>query len=151
MAGGSIGTTPRAGYLKYLAAATGASSIAIGSYHFALGTASVPGATDANATVDSRERFYSAIFAGYGIAWIQATRKSPIRASDVRLLAGVMLAGGVGRLISLARNGRPHWFQDVLTAIEFAVPVAFFGLADAQKKAASQDENLPPPTAVARA
>lgn len=75
--------------------------MAIGAYHFALGTASVPGASDANATVDSRERFYSAIFAGYGIAWLQAARNSPIRAGEVRLLAGVMLAGGVGRVLSL--------------------------------------------------
>ena len=148
MAVGSVATTSRADYLKYLAATTGASSIAIGAYHFALGTASVPGATDANATVDSRERFYSAIFAGYGIAWIQATRISPIRAGDVRLLAGVMLAGGVGRLISLARNGRPHWFQDVLTAIEFALPLTFFGLADTQQKAPSRDEKLPVSTTV---
>jgi hypothetical protein len=42
---------------------------------------------------------------------------------------------GIGRLVSLIRNGRPHWFQDVLTAAEFAVPVVFFGLADAQEKA----------------
>jgi hypothetical protein len=83
----------------------------------------------------TRAKFYSAIFAGYSIAWIQATRLSPIRASDVRLLAGVILAAGVGRLISVARNGRPHRFQDVLTAIEFAFPVAFFGLADGQEKA----------------
>ncbi|ORA82104.1 DUF4345 domain-containing protein [Mycobacterium malmoense] len=123
----------RAGYLKYLAAVTGVSSIAIGGYHFALGTASVPGATDANATVDSRERFYSAIFAGYGIAWVQAARRSPIRVGDVWLLAGVMLAGGVGRLISVVQKGRPHWFQDVLTALEFAVPAVFFGLAKAQR------------------
>jgi hypothetical protein len=53
----------------------------------------------------------------------------------VRLLAGVILAAGVGRLISVARNGRPHRFQDVLTTIEFAFPVAFFGLADGQEKA----------------
>jgi len=53
----------------------------------------------------------------------------------VRLLAGVMLASGVGRLVSLVRNGRPHWFQDVLTAVEFAVPVVLFGLADAQGNA----------------
>jgi hypothetical protein len=124
---------PGAAQLKSLATATGAASVAIGCYHFALGTASVPGATDANATVDSRERFYSAIFAGYGIAWIRAARTSPIRAGDVRLLAGVMLAGGVGRLLSRVRNGRPHWFQDVLTAVEFAVPAAFFALADARQ------------------
>jgi hypothetical protein len=42
--------------LRNLAGFTGLSCIVIGIYHFALGTASVPGATDANATVDSRER-----------------------------------------------------------------------------------------------
>lgn len=128
MISGSIAAAPRAGYLKPLAAATGVASIAIGCYHFALGTASVPGATEANATVDSRERFYSAVFAGYGIAWVRAARRAPIRAGDVRLLAGIMLAGGAGRLLSLVRNGRPHWFQDVLTGVEFAVPTAFFAL-----------------------
>lgn len=34
--------TPQARYLKYLNVCTGASSIAIGAYHFALGTVSVP-------------------------------------------------------------------------------------------------------------
>jgi hypothetical protein len=124
-------------YLRNLAASTGLSCIAIGIYHFALGTASVPGATDANATVDSRERFYSAYFAGYGVAWLRAARKSPIRAAEVRLLAGLMLISGIGRLISLVHNGRPHWFQEVLTAIEFIVPAAFFGIATADEKASA--------------
>ena len=117
-------------YLKNLAGLTGLSCIAIGIYHFALGTASVPGATDADATVDSRERFYSAYFAGYGLAWLRAARKSPIRAGEVRLLAGVMLLSAIGRLISMVDKGRPHWLQEVLTAIEFVVPAAFFGMAD---------------------
>src|SRR5271163_2132949 len=117
--------------LRNLAAFTGMSCVAIGIYHFALGTASVPGATDANATVDSRERFYSAYFAGYGFAWLRAARKSPIRADDVRLLAGLMLVSAIGRLISLVDKGRPHWFQEVLTAIEFVVPAVFFGIAEA--------------------
>jgi Domain of unknown function (DUF4345) len=119
--------------LKNLAVFTGLSCVAIGVYHFALGTASVPGATDANATVDSRERFYSAYFAGYGFAWLRAARQSPIRAGDVRLLAGLMLLSGVGRLISLIHNGRPHWFQEVLTVIEFGLPAVFFGLAEAEE------------------
>jgi hypothetical protein len=123
--------------LRNLAGITGLSCIAIGIYHFALGTASVPGATDANATVDSRERFYSAYFAGYGVAWLRAARKSPIRAGEVRLLAGLMLISGIGRLISLVHNGRPHWFQEVLTAIEFIVPAAFFGIAEADEKASA--------------
>jgi Domain of unknown function (DUF4345) len=124
--------------LKNLAGLTGLSCIAIGVYHFALGTASVPGATDANATVDSRERFYSAYFAGYGLAWLGAARKTPIRAGDVRLLAGLMLVSAIGRLISLVHNGRPHWFQEVLTAIEIVIPAVFFGIADADDKAELQ-------------
>jgi hypothetical protein len=120
-------------HLRNLAGLTGLSCIVIGIYHFALGTASVPGATDANATVDSRERFYSAYFAGYGLAWLSAARRSPIRATEVRLLAGLMLVSAVGRVISLVHNGRPHWFQEALTAVEFIVPAAFFGLADADE------------------
>jgi len=122
-------------HLRNLGLFTGLSCIAIGIYHFALGTASVPGATDANATVDSRERFYSVYFAGYGLAWIRAALKSPIRAGDVRLLSSVMLLSGIGRLLSLVRNGRPHWFQEVLTAIEFVVPAVFLGIADTEEKA----------------
>jgi hypothetical protein len=125
-------------HLKNLAGLTGLSCIVIGIYHFALGTASVPGATDANATVDSRERFYSAYFAGYGLAWLSASRRSPIRAAEVRLLAGLMLVSAVGRVISLVHYGRPHWFQEVLTAVEFIVPAAFFGLADADEAQQSQ-------------
>jgi hypothetical protein len=118
-------------HLRNLAGFTGLSCTVIGIYHFVLGTASVPGATDANATVDSRERFYSAYFAGYGLAWLSAARRSPIRATEVRLLAALMLVSAVGRVISLVHNGRPHWFQEVLTAVEFIVPAAFFALADA--------------------
>jgi hypothetical protein len=121
--------------LKNLAGFTGLSCIAIGNYHLALGIASVPGATDANATVDSRERFYSAYFAGYGVAWLRVARRTPIRAVEVRALAGLMLFSAVGRVLSLVHNGRPHWFQDVLTAVEIAVPAAFFGIADADEKA----------------
>src|SRR6202167_3514810 len=127
--------TPRS--LRNLAGFPGLSCMVCGIYHFALGTASVPGATDANATVDSRERFYSAYFAGYGVAWLRAARKSPIRAGDVRLLAGLMLISGIGRLISLVHNGRPHWFQEVLTAIEFIGPAAFFVIAEADEKASA--------------
>ena len=47
---------------------------------------------------------------------------------------GVMLASAVGRVTSLVSHGRPRWFQDVLTAVEFIVPAAFFGLATADEK-----------------
>jgi hypothetical protein len=130
------GTTLATGRtLRNLARFSGLTCIAIGLYHFALGTASVPGAEEANNTVDSRERFYSVYFAGYGLAWLRVTRKFPIQASEVRLLAGVMLLSGVGRLISLVHKGRPHWFQEILTALEFGFPAVFFGIASAEQKA----------------
>ena len=121
-------------HLKNLAEFTGLSCIVIGIYHFALGVASVPGAADANATADSRERFYSAYFAGYGVAWLGAARRSPIRATEIRLLAGLMLVSAIGRVISLVHNGRPHWLQEVLTAVEVVVPATFFGIATADEK-----------------
>jgi Domain of unknown function (DUF4345) len=46
-----------------------------------------------------------------------------------------MLLGAVGRALSLVHNGRPHWFQEVLTAIEFVVPAVFFGIAESEEKA----------------
>ena len=53
----------------------------------------------------------------------------------MRLLAGAMLLSAIGRLISLVDKGRPHWFQEVLTAIEFVVSAMFFGIAEADEKA----------------
>ncbi len=121
--------------LGSLASTTGVTCIAIGAYHFLEGSASVPGEDATDATVDSRERFYAAIFAGYGAAWMRAARR-PIAPTDVRVLSGLMLAGGIGRLISLARTGRPHWLQEVLTAVEFALPGVFLALAQAEQRTA---------------
>jgi hypothetical protein len=53
-------------------------------------------------------------------------------------VASLMLLGGVGRLISLVSNGRPHWLQEALTAIEIVVPATFFRIADAEEKAELQ-------------
>jgi predicted RND superfamily exporter protein len=33
-----------------------------------------------------------------------------------------MFLGGIGRLLSLAVRGAPHWFQIPLTVIELVVP-----------------------------
>lgn len=111
--------------LDSLAMATGLSCAAIGAVHLALGIASVPGERGAGATVDSRERFYGAVFGAYGLAWLWAARQAPDPDRAVRALALTLLAGGLGRLPSIAVHGRPHWFQLVLTGIELALPVPF--------------------------
>lgn len=120
--------------LKWLVLIMGAACVAIGLAHFALGIASVPGEGTAGATVDSRERFYGALFLGYGVAWLWAGRQSPVPATAVRWLAGIMLLGGVGRIVSLVVHGRPQWFQLALTAVELVVPLLYLWLADADEK-----------------
>lgn len=68
--------------------------------------------------MDSRERFYNAIFIGYGADWLWVARQSPVPATAVRWLAGIMFLGGIGRVISVAWYGWPHWFQVALGVVE---------------------------------
>ncbi|MEU8685179.1 DUF4345 domain-containing protein [Streptomyces sp. NPDC048611] len=124
-----------AGLLKWLALAMGTACAGIGVLHFALGIDSVPGEAAAGATVDSRERFYGAVFLGYGLAWIWAARQTPIPARVVRWLAGIFLLGGLGRLLSMAVHGSPQWFQTALTVVELALPPLYFWLAAADERA----------------
>ncbi|WP_020668146.1 DUF4345 domain-containing protein [Amycolatopsis nigrescens] len=121
--------------LKGLALAMGIACVAIGVFHFALGIDSVPGEGSAGATVDSRERFYGALFLGYGLAWIWTARQSPIPSKVVRWLTGIFLLGAVGRLLSLAIYGWPQWFQIALTVIELVLPPLYFWLSTADEKA----------------
>lgn len=121
--------------LRWLALLMGVACAAIGLLHFALGIASVPGEAAAGATVDSRERFYGAIFLGYGLAWIRAARQTPVPAGAVRWLAGIFLLGGIGRLLSLAVHGPPHPFQVVLTVIEVGLSPLYFWLSAADERA----------------
>lgn len=124
--------------LKWLVLIMGIACAAIGAFHIVLGIDSVPGEGSAGATVDSRERFYGAIFLGYGLAWIWAARQSPISSKVVRWLAGILLLGGVGRLLSLVIHGQPHWFQVVLTVVELVLPPLYFWLSTADERAAAR-------------
>ncbi|OKJ03284.1 DUF4345 domain-containing protein [Kitasatospora sp. CB01950] len=115
--------------LRGLMLTMGYACVAIGLFHVLAGNAAIPGESSADATVDSLGRFFGAIFAGYGIAWLRAARQSPIRTTAVRGLAGIFFLGALGRLLSLAVHGWPHWFQIVLGAVELALPPLFLWLA----------------------
>ncbi|WP_377267755.1 DUF4345 domain-containing protein [Peterkaempfera sp. SMS 1(5)a] len=121
--------------LRTLVQLMGWACVAIGLFHVTLGNAAIPGAGSAGTTVDSWGRFMGASFVGYGLAWLWAARQRPIPAQAVRWLAGVFLLGGAGRLLSLAVNGWPQWFQIALTAIELGLPPVYFWLADAEERA----------------
>jgi Domain of unknown function (DUF4345) len=118
--------------LRSLSALMGGTCVGIGLGHLALGVRSVPGEGGAGPTVDSRERFYGPVFASYGLAWVWAARQTPIPTPLIRFLASTLFVGGVGRVVSIADAGWPHWFQTALTGTEFALPAVFFQLAAAE-------------------
>src|SRR6476469_8364362 len=109
----------------------GVTCVVIGLVHVAAGIASVPGEAHSGATVDSRERFYGVLFAAYGGQWLWAGRRAVVPLDLVRALAAVMFLGGVARLLSIAVDGSPQWFQTVLLVVELVVPVLFVVLARA--------------------
>ncbi|CAM5345152.1 hypothetical protein STANM309S_02167 [Streptomyces tanashiensis] len=133
----------RAKTLRGLALAMGYACVAIGLLHVLLGNAAIPGAGSAGPTVDSLGRFLGATFAGYGLAWLWAARQSPVPARAVRALTAVFLLGALGRLLSLAVEGRPHWFQLALAALELALSPLLFWLADADASERAEAGPLP--------
>ncbi|MEV0321503.1 DUF4345 domain-containing protein [Streptomyces sp. NPDC050658] len=124
----------RAQVLRVLALTMGYACVAIGLFHVLLGNASIPGEGSAGATIDSLGRFFGAIFAGYGLAWLWAARQSPIPATAVRWLTAVFLLGALGRVLSIAVHGWPHGFQTGLAVLELTLSPLLFWLADADEK-----------------
>ncbi|MFC8047745.1 DUF4345 domain-containing protein [Nocardia sp. NPDC057353] len=123
--------------LRWSALVTGVVCTLIGLAHVAFGEAIFPDMGAPGATADSQARFFGAVFAGYGLAWILVARRTPISATAVRILAGIMLLGAVGRFLSIAVHGLPHPFALVLTALEVLLPLAFLALADADERVRS--------------
>ncbi|MDH6142443.1 MULTISPECIES: DUF4345 domain-containing protein [Kitasatospora] len=121
--------------LRVLAQLMGIACVAIGLIHVVAGVAAIPGNGGANATIDNWSRFMGAAFAGYGLAWLWAARQTPIPAGAIRWLAGVLLFGGLARLISVAVHGWPQWFQVALMVSELALPPVYFWLANADERA----------------
>ncbi|WP_280407856.1 DUF4345 domain-containing protein [Nocardia brasiliensis] len=135
--------------LKWLSLVMGVACVAIGVFHLAAGIDGIPDMGSSGVTADSQTRFFGAIFLGYGVVWIWAARQRPIPATAIRWLAGIFLLGAVGRFISVAVYGWPHWFQIVLTAIEVVLPRCTSGSRARTKSASAQPHRCaaPSPTA----
>ena len=124
--------------LKWLAMVAGVACIAIGLAHVLLGTGAAPGVGAANATAESEDRFYGAVFVGYGVAWLWGAMQDPLPAKLFRFLAAIMLLGGIGRIIAFAAEGRPHQLFIGLTVVEFVFPALVFFLAAGRTNAAQR-------------
>lgn len=120
--------------LRTFGQATGWACIAIGGIQLVGGMRGEPGMTG-DATVDSHVRFMGPVFAGYGLAWLDTAAASEPDLDRMRLLAGLMALGGIGRLATRATLGRPHRFHDLLLAVELAAPVGVEALGRRERGA----------------
>ncbi len=108
--------------LRTLGRVTGWTCIAIGGAQLVGGLHGEPGMTG-DATTDSHVRFMGPVFAGYGLGWLDAAAADEPDLDRMRVLAGLMALGGIGRLATRGTMGRPHRFHDLLLCIELAAPV----------------------------
>ncbi len=106
----------------------GLAAIVIACVHIAFGPAAIPGSVPVNATMDSEDRFYATLFLGYGVALLWCTRAIDKRALYIRFLAGLLFAGGLARVVSMAQVGLPNTLFLSLTGVEFVAPAAVWFL-----------------------
>jgi hypothetical protein len=106
----------------------GVAAALIGLTHIALGPSAIPGSVPVNATMDSEDRFYATLFVGYGVAMLWCVRAIDRRALFIRFLAGLLFASGISRVVSMVAVGPPNLLFQVLTGVEFVVPVAVWWL-----------------------
>lgn len=115
--------------LKALLVVLGMASIVISLAHIGLGTAAIPGAIPANATMDNQDRFFAALFLFYGIAVLWCLKDIGLKLREVRMLVAVLFTGGLARLVSMAFFGLPHSFYVAMTVVELALPVVVVWLS----------------------
>lgn len=85
--------------------------------------ASVDGA-DLGASLDSELRFFVASWIGLGAFGLVGATRGEIPAWALAAITGVLFLGGIGRLISVVTDGRPHTLFLVLMVVELGSPAA---------------------------
>ncbi|WP_159616001.1 DUF4345 domain-containing protein [Arthrobacter zhaoguopingii] len=96
-----------------------------GAYYLILGTAGLPD-TDArpvNPTLENQFRFFSAMMVGVGAAFVTIAVKFKW-ANMLWLVCLMVFAGGIGRVLSWAFSGTPHYLLIILMVVELAFPAA---------------------------
>jgi hypothetical protein len=109
-------------------AVTGVAVVGIGLAHLVLGGAAVIGGSPLNATAQGEHRFFAALFACYGLAFLWCVPAIETKKRQINVLAATFLVGGLARLASIAISGPPNAFYSALLVIELALPIVLFYL-----------------------
>jgi len=105
--------------------AVGVLIAAIGAYYLITGTAGVAQTSGGpvNASLESQFRFFSAMMVGVGAAFVAIAIKFQW-ANMLWLVCLMVFLGGIGRVLSWAFSGTPHFTLIILMILELAFPPA---------------------------
>lgn len=113
------------GVFRAVVVAVGVVIAAIGAYYLITGTAGVAETSGGavNASLESQFRFFSAMMIGVGAAFIAIAIKFQW-ANMLWLVCLMVFLGGIGRVLSWAFSGTPHFTLIILMIVELAFPPA---------------------------
>lgn len=98
---------------------------AFGVYYLITGTAGLPetSGSPVNPTLENQFRFFAAMMVGVGAAFVTIAIKFQW-ANMLWLVCLMVFIGGIGRVLSWAFSGTPHFLMIILMVIELAFPAA---------------------------
>ena len=113
------------GVFRAVVVGVGVVIAAIGAYYLITGTAGVAETSGGavNASLESQFRFFSAMMVGVGAAFIAIAIKFQW-ANMLWLVCLMVFLGGIGRVLSWAFSGTPHFTLIILMIVELAFPPA---------------------------
>jgi Domain of unknown function (DUF4345) len=114
--------------LRIILLVGGIAAVLIALLHIVFGSASIPGSVPVNATMDSEDRFYAAIFLGFGAAILWCAQSIEQRGKVIRFLIAIFFLGGCARVISMIFVGPPNHLFQALMAVELLLPPVVWSL-----------------------
>lgn len=96
-----------------------------GAYYLITGSTGLPDTGDGavNPTLENQFRFFSAMMIGVGAAFVTIAVKFQW-ANMLWLVCLMVFMGGIGRVLSWAFSGTPHFLLIILMVVELAFPAA---------------------------
>lgn len=96
-----------------------------GAYYLITGTSGLPesGEGPVNPTLENQFRFFAAMMVGVGAAFVTIAIKFQW-ANMLWLVCLMVFIGGIGRVLSWAFSGTPHYLLIILMVVELAFPAA---------------------------